>query len=116
MKQPLILLIALLISAPAFAQEPHIESQAEHEIELGEQEEKLATELGFIYIGMSKEDLYKVLSEVQQIDHRQEGSEEWITFSDWTTEERRDLITFHLVDGKVEGWEKPKKKIVFPEI
>ena len=39
-----------------------------------------------------------------------------ITFSDWTTEESGDLITFHLIDGKVAGWEKPKKEVVIPKI
>lgn len=75
-----------------------------------EQADKLATSLGIVYVGMPKEDLYKTgFTELLQKDYHKEGNEEWITFSNWTTEERGDLITFHLVDGKVVDWEKPEK-------
>jgi len=71
---------------------------------------KLATALGIVYVGMSKEDLYKTgFTEYLQKGYRQEGNEEWITFSDWTTETSGDLITFHLIDGKVKGWERHEK-------
>jgi hypothetical protein len=76
----------------------------------------LAPEIGAVYEGMPREDLYKVFTDLQQKDYRKEGNEEWITFSDWTTEERGDLITFHLVDGRVEGWERHEKSKEIPEV
>lgn len=94
MKKLLPLLIALFVSVTAVAQDTpkHVKT--------------LAPELGLVYKGMPKEDLYKVFTDLTRKDYRQEGNEEWITFSDWTTEESGDLITFHLVDGKVEGWQR----------
>ncbi len=99
MKKLPILLILFPISIPALAQEPP------------EATKQLATELGLVYEGMPKEDLYKTgFTDLTQKDYRQEGNEEWITFSDWTTEERGDTITFHLEDGKVKDWKKPGKE------
>ena len=70
-----------------------------------DQRKKLVTELGVVYVGMSKEDLEKVgFTEHLQKGYHRKGNEEWITFSDWMTEESGDLITFYLVDGKVKGW------------
>ena len=38
-----------------------------------------------------------------QKGYRKEGSEEWITYLNWTNPEK-DLVTFYIVDGKVKGW------------
>ena len=88
----LLIILLLLITTPALAEEP---TQTQKE---------LITQLGVVYVGMSKEDLYKVFTPLQQKDYLKKGNEEWITFSDWQTEEPGDLITFHLKDGQVEGW------------
>jgi hypothetical protein len=72
--------------------------------------DKLATSLGVVYVGMPKDSLYQVFSDLQQKAYRQDGPDEWITFSDWTTEEFGDTITFYLRDGKVRGWDKPGKQ------
>lgn len=70
-----------------------------------DQKKQLVTEMGIVYVGMPKEDLAKVgFTEYSQKGYHKEGNEEWITFSDWMTEESGDLITFYLVDGKVKGW------------
>lgn len=91
-------LLVVLLAIPVIAQD------------IPDHVKKLATEMGYVYEGMPKEGLYKVFSDLQQKDYRKVGNEEWITFSDWTTEEPGDLITFHLVDGKIKGWEKPERK------
>ncbi|MBU4377147.1 MAG: hypothetical protein KKD29_06725 [Candidatus Omnitrophica bacterium] len=67
------------------------------------QADKLATSLGVVYVGMPKESLYQVFSDLQQKDYRKDSQDEWITFTDWTTKKSGDLITFHLKDGKVVG-------------
>lgn len=104
-KQLIVFLVCILLfSLPALAQESPPEDTAK----------QLATALGIVYVGMPKEDLYKTgFTEYLQKDYRQEGNEEWITFLDYSTEERGDLITFHLVDGKVRGWERhgPEKEV-----
>ena len=106
---PIVLMSALLITSIALAQELHHEGKAELKVPIEKKEaaKKLATALGIVYVGMPKEDLYKTgFTELLQKDYRQEDNEEWITFSDWTTEKSGDLITFHLIDGKVEGWQR----------
>ena len=63
--------------------------------------------------GMSKKDLYKTgFTDLMQKGYRKENSEEWITFLDYSTGEKGDLITFHLIDNKVESWERfiPEQK------
>ena len=113
----LLFLVLLLIATPSLAQELYFEGQVGTTIEFGEEQKKLATELGLVYEGMPKEDLYKTgFTEYLQKDYRREGNDEWITFSDWTTNERGDLITFRLKDGKVVDWERPKKEVVIPKI
>jgi hypothetical protein len=74
-----------------------------------EEVNKLATSLGLAYVGMPKESLYQIFHELQQKGYRKDGSDEWITFSDWTTEEKGDRITFYLVNGKVKEWERHEK-------
>lgn len=68
------------------------------------QKKQLATDLGIVYVGMPKEDLYKVFTQLQQKGYYKQGNEEWITFSNWTTKEPDDTVTFYLRDGKVKGW------------
>lgn len=104
-KKLILSLIAFLFSATTFA------------LELPETTKQLATSLGLVYEGMPKEKLYETgFTELLQKGYRQEGNDEWITFSDWTTEERGDLITFHLKDGKVVDWARPKEKVESSEI
>ena len=70
--------------------------------------EQLATAMGVVYVDMSKEALYQVFTKEGQKGYYKEGNEEWITFSDWTTEKPGDKITFYLRDGKVKGWKQKK--------
>ncbi len=58
-----------------------------------------------VYVGMPKDDLEQAgyTADLQQ-DCRKQGSEEWLTFSDWTTETPNDTVTFHIVDDKVHDW------------
>ena len=70
------------------------------------QAERLATTAGIAYVGMSKEALHEVYTPVQQKGYKKIGSEEWIEFSEWMTEEPGDRITFYLKHGKVKGWDK----------
>ena len=70
------------------------------------QVEKLATTVGAIYVNMPKETLYKVYTPLQQKGYRKIDNEEWITLSEWMTEEPGDKITFYLKDGKVKGWDR----------
>lgn len=70
--------------------------------------EKLATSLGVVYAGMPKEALYSIFTKYQRKGYYAEGTEEWITFSDWMTEKPGDLITFYLKNSKVKGWEEQK--------
>ena len=90
-----IIIILLLISSLAFA-----ESQTDKE----KQREEFATALGVVYVGMPKEALYKVYTDLQQKGYRKDGRDEWITFTDWMSEEQGSRITFYLRDGKVKGW------------
>jgi len=109
MKQIFTVFIVLAVSIPVLAQELHYEGKAEVKTSLEKEEavKELATALGIVYVGMPKEDLYETgFTEYLQKDYRQEGNEEWITFSDWTTEESGDRVTFHLIDGKVKSWGK----------
>lgn len=70
------------------------------------QKKQLATDLGIVYVGMPKEDLEKCgFAEHMQKSYYSRDNEEWITYSNWMTEEPGDMITFYLVDGKVRGWE-----------
>jgi len=105
MRTVFLFITILLLLTPAFAQE------------LPEDTKQLAIELGMVYVGMNKTDLHKTgFTEYTQKDYRQVDNEEWITFLDYTTEEHGDLITFHLEDGKVAGWEKPSKETPIPLI
>ena len=70
------------------------------------QAEKLVTAMGIVYVGMPKEALYEVYTPITQKGYRKVGNEEWITFSDWTTEKPGDRVTFYLKEGKIKGWEK----------
>jgi len=78
-----ILVIISLSSFSTFA-EPLPENQAE----------KLATAMGIVYVGMPKEALYQIYTPLTQKGYRKIDDEEWIAFSDWTTEESGDLVTF----------------------
>ena len=68
------------------------------------QKQKLAKYRGIVHEGMSRQTLYRAFDKALVKNHRKEGSEEWITFINWTTEEPADLVTFYLIDGKVRSW------------
>jgi len=96
------ILILFLINTPVFAQDATTQASPQYS---KEEKAEIVTALGVVYVGMPKEDLEKIgFTEHSQKWYYKEGSEEWITFSDWMTEESGDLITFYLVDGKVKGW------------
>lgn len=88
-------IVLLLISSLAFA-------ETDYKLYTREDAEKLATAMGVVYVGMPKEELYKVYT--NQKGYYKEDNEEWISFSDWMTDESGDLISFYLKDGKVKGW------------
>ncbi len=70
-----------------------------------ESEGKAISELGVVYKGMPKEYLGNAgFTEYLLLDHKIRGNKEWMTFSDWTTPESGDKITFIIEDGKVKGW------------
>lgn len=50
--------------------------------EMPEHVKTLAPEIGLVYKGMPREDLYKVFSPYQQKDYRRDGNQEWFEFSD----------------------------------
>ncbi len=58
-----------------------------------------------VYVDMPREDLLKAgfPDELRKKIHR-EGSQEWIVFDNWKSEERDDRITFHIVNDKVKAW------------
>jgi hypothetical protein len=97
----------ILISRGLLAQEFPYGGRTELDASSGEERARqFATPVGAVYIGMPKEDLYEIFAPVQEKEYRKNGPEEWITFSDWTTDEFGDTIIFHLVESKVEGWKK----------
>ena len=59
------------------------------------------------YVGMSKDELYKVYPPQSQQNYFKQGDEEWIVFDDIMTEtDLKDIIAFYLKGGKVTGWDK----------
>src|SRR3989338_4199613 len=67
-----------------------------------EQKGKSISELGVVYKGMPKEYLENAgFTKYLLLDTKKEGSKEWMTFSDWTTPQPGDTITFIIEDGKV---------------
>lgn len=59
-----------------------------------------------LYVGMTKEELYKAYPSKYQINARATGNLEVIIFNDYLTSQAGDIITFYLANGKVEGWDK----------
>lgn len=71
---------------------------------------KSISELGVVYKGMPKEYLEDAgFTEYLLLNHKIEGNKEWMTFSDWTTSEFGDTITFIIEDGKTKDWVKEGK-------
>lgn len=72
------------------------------------------TKVGDVHKDTPKEDLILYgYSEFLQTGYKSQGNEEWLTYYDWTTYKLdEDLITFHLIDGKLVDWKKtyPKEK------
>lgn len=66
---------------------------------------KSISELGVVYKGMPKEYLENAgFTKYLLLDHKKEGNKECMTFSDWTTPESGDTITFTIEDEKVKDW------------
>ena len=88
----IILIALLLIPRIAFAEASTDEQvKSFHKlIKTEEQARELATNTGVVYVGMPKEDLYKVYVKELQKGYYKDGNEEWITFSEWKTEEPED--------------------------
>jgi len=84
------------------------------------QAEKLTTSTGTVYVGMSKQALYKLYSKRRRKDYvnaRQSGgmgekhfskrkNREWVTFFEEEPGRSSDTITFYLEDEKVKWWDK----------
>jgi hypothetical protein len=60
------------------------------------------------YVGMIKDELYKIYPATSQKSYYKEGAEEWILFTDILIkdEEQKHFIAFYLKDGMVSGWKK----------
>ncbi|MDD5546878.1 MAG: hypothetical protein PHO67_07010 [Candidatus Omnitrophica bacterium] len=85
-------------------------SSREYDPEYLKRAEKLP-EYGVVYVGMPKEDLAKAgYTEYLQMGYHKEGTDEWITFSNWTSKERGDTITFYMKDGRVKGWKENSRR------
>ena len=59
-----------------------------------------------IYVGMPKNDLYKVYSPKYQLKNYVKDGIEVIVFDDYITPQIGDTINFYLQDGKVKWWDK----------
>ena len=66
----------------------------------------LETALPKVYIGMQRQDLYRIFKKFNQVDYRRQYNQEWITFADWTVEGKAEKVTFHLIDAKVRSWQR----------
>ncbi len=78
--------------------------QTQKEQNLAKHKGMIAKYKGIVYEGMPRYHLYDVFDRTLEKNYRKEGNEEWITFSNWTTEEPEDVVTFYLVNGKVKEW------------
>jgi endonuclease/exonuclease/phosphatase family metal-dependent hydrolase len=84
---------------------------SKQEKEISKEQGKSISELGVVYKGMPKEYLENAgFTKYLQTGYRKEGSKEWTTFSDWTTSESGDTITFVTEDGKVKDWVRKREK------
>ena len=65
-----------------------------------------------IHIGMSKKDLFKIyqLGDIEKYERK--DNKEALVFDDILTSNPDDTITFYIVDGKVNSWD--KNKVTFP--
>ncbi len=91
-------LVLLLTASPVMAQEAPDQQNSKINI---------LPQLGVVYRNMPKADLQKAgyTENLQKACHKSR-TEEWITFSDWTTERAGDTITFHIVDKKITNWDR----------
>ncbi|MCX5679228.1 MAG: hypothetical protein NTZ95_00905 [Candidatus Omnitrophica bacterium] len=64
-----------------------------------------------IYIGMPKEDLYKIYNPGNIKKYKKEDGEEVLIFDDILTSGPDDTVTFYLINGKVAAWDKNKVTI-----
>ena len=74
-----------------------------------QQEGGESSKLGYVFEGMTKEQLENVgYTEFTLLEYTKSGNEEWMMFSDWVTPEDGDTVTFYLKDGKVVRWIRDK--------
>ena len=100
------LIIFLLTAGYAIAQQK----------DLSKEQGKSLSELGVVYKGMPKEYLENAgFTKYLLISNKKEGDKEWLTFSDWTTPESGDTITFIIEGGKIRDWVRESKKKEAPK-
>lgn len=75
-----------------------------------EKSERVMTKQGEVYVGMSKWNLYRIFSPLEQVDYYRKDNEEWITFNNIAIEAPDDLIVFYLLDNEVQGWREEIRK------
>jgi len=74
---------------------------------------EIISKYGIVYKGMPKEYLPNAgYTKHTLLSYYKQGNKEWMTFSDWTTPEYGDTITFVIINGKVERWFKEAKNEV----
>ena len=57
--------------------------------------------------GMTRKELCNFFMD-EPVNARKSGSDEWITFDDWTSPKKGDTVTFHLKNGTVVDYQKSK--------
>lgn len=67
-----------------------------------------------IYVGMPREELYKIYAPGNVKKYEKKGREETLMFDDILTSNSDDILTFHLKDGKVTSWGKDQN-VITPE-
>ena len=60
------------------------------------QKQELDKSVGMVYVGMSREELYKIYGRDLEKGYTKKDNREWITFSNFWTEIPQDTVTFHL--------------------
>jgi hypothetical protein len=65
--------------------------------EAGRAKDKLVTEAGSVSIGMTEKDLHRTAALMK-------GAEKWLTYRIMYAEAPTEFFTFHMKDGRVDGW------------
>jgi hypothetical protein len=66
-----------------------------------------------IHVGMSQKELFKIYHEGDVQKFEKNGNKEILVFDDILSPDPNDTITFYLVDGKVNSWD--KNTVIFPD-